>query len=284
MRLRRRFGSLRKGRHVSAEAIERFNEFVHAARLGPIRAVVSGGASMRLKIASVLLVLAAGLPSVAHAEYPGEAVLVAAAGRPAASVRIEPADAARDMLLGMMRLRCKSQSLAQTIAQRNMECRNVRGAGLESSIDQLAEAEMLGEIDRMPVFLAPSERVYVNHMQSRGGSGREWVPMLVISRGMAEALLPLGDVERRSAVAFLLGRETELMRTSLDDFADFGGFQKAMFVSADLDRVQAGVEMALKLQAAPGAVYRAREAGLREQFATAREMKQSAMRSSARER
>ncbi len=245
---------------------------------------------MRLKIASVLLALAAGLPGIAQADGPhaGEAVIVATSGRLSAPVRMEPVDAAREMLLSMMNLRCRPQTLAQTVAQRNMECRNVRGAGIESSVDLLADAEMLGEIDRMPVFLSPSERLYVNHMESRGGGDRDWVPMLVISRGLADALLPLGDVERRSAVAFLLGRERELMRTSSDDFADFGGFLKAAFISSDLDRVQVGVEAALKLLVAPGSEkspsHRAREAGIREQFATAREMARSAMRVAARER
>ena len=275
---------------MSAEAVARFNEFARAASQGGVRATVSGGASMRQRMASALLALAAGVPVASFADVQGVdgPVMVAALSRAAPPVRSENIDQAREMLLGMMRLRCSPQTLAQSIAHRNMECRTVRNVGLESSIDLLPEAELLGEIDRMPVFLAPSERVYVNHMQSREGSGKEWMPMLIISRGMAEALLPLGDIERKSAVAFLLGREKGLMRTTSDDFADFSGFQSALMISADLDRVQAGVETALRLQRAPNAgvsaEHRAREEGLRMQFATAREMKDMAMRPSARER
>lgn len=270
---------------MSAERARiRFDEFVRAARASSIKAVVYGGGdAMRLKAAAILIAIAVGVPTMARADSiphgTGESLTVAALSSHVRSSRAESgkADPVKEMLLGMMGLRCPSASMAETIAARNMECRNLRDAGVESSLHLIPDAELLGELDRLPVFLSPSARPYVNHVESRGGNEREWVPMLVISRGMAQALLPLPEAERKAAVAFLLGREKELMRSPLDEVADFCGFQRALFSVSDLASAQAGIEAALRVEAmpsnSPGAMrQKQRESALRGHFQVAREM------------
>src|SRR3989344_3392666 len=251
----------RRGGTVSAERARiRFDEFVRAARASSIKAVVYGGGdAMRLKAAAILIAIAVGVPTMARADSipqgTGESLTVAALSSHVRSSRAESgkADPVKEMLLGMMGLRCPSASMAETIAARNMECRNLRDAGVESSLHLIPDAELLGELDRLPVFLSPSARPYVNHVESRGGN------------------------ERKAAVAFLLGREKELMRSPLDEVADFCGFQRALFSVSDLASAQAGIEAALRVEAmpsnSPGAMrQKQRESALRGHFQVAREM------------
>lgn len=271
------------------EAMQRFDEFCRAARSGVVRAVTHGGEGMRLKAAAIALALVAGGAAPAAAQ---QVAALTRASAPVVTLAPEgagrvPGDAAREALASMMNHRCRPVSMAASIADRNLECRAVRGVGRESSIEMLSDAEMLGELNGMPVFLSPSERPYVHHMESRGGGG-EWVPMLIMSRGMVEQMLRLSIAERKPAMAFLLARERALMRASLDDAADFEGFQYACFVGGDLGAAQAGVNAAVALATADAAPARQaaakRQAALGEHFNVAREMQAAALGESQRQR
>lgn len=271
------------------EAMRRFDEFCRAARSGVVRAITHGGDGMRLRAAAIVLALVAGGVGQAAAQ---QVAALTRASAPVAAMAPEGAfreqgDAVREALASMMNYRCWPVSMAASIADSNLECRSARGLGRESSIEMLSDAEMLGELNGMPVFLSPSERPYVNHMESRGGVG-EWVPMLIMSRGMVERLLRLPIAEQKSAMAFLLARERALMRSPFDDAADFEGFQYACFVEGDLVAAQAGVNAAVALAAAdPGPARQAaakRLVALGEHFDVAREMQAAALGESQRQR
>lgn len=270
------------------EAWERFDDFCQAARFGAVKAITHGGEGLRLKVAAIVLALVAGVPEPAAAQQ------VAALARPsvpaAARVFDVPAtgDPVSEALASLMQRRCRPVSMAASIADRNLECRSVRGIGRDSSIDMLAEAEMLGELDGMPVFLSPSERLYVNHMESRGGEDKEWVPMLVMSRALVGKLLQLPQTERNAAMAFLLGRERALMRTTLDDAADFEGFQYACFVGRDLAKTQAGINVAMVVTMANAGPARQavakRQEAMQGHFDAAREFQAAALGEGLRQR
>lgn len=270
------------------DAWERFNDFCQAARSSAVKAITHGGEGLSLKVAAIVLALAGGLPEEAAAQQ------VAALARPSASAATRVSetyasgDSVREALASMMQHRCRPVSMAASIADRNMECRSLRSVGRESSIDMMAEAEMLGELDGMPVFLSPSERPYVNHMESRGGESKEWIPMLVMSRALVGKLLQLPQPERSAAMAFLLGREKALMRTTLDEAADFEGFQYACFIGQDLGKTQAGINAAMAAtmaEAGPARqVVAQRQEAIRGYFDTAREFRAAALGESSRQR
>lgn len=276
---------------MSTEAARRFDEFCEVARAGALRAITHGGVAMRLRVAAVALSLAAGLPGAAaqaQSNLLQYAALTPSASSGSTLQAMVPFDGAKQALASLMSVRCKPATMAATVAGRNLECRSAQRIGQESSIDQLADAEMVGEVLGLPVFLSSSDRAYVHHMDSREGKTMEWIPMLVMSRGMVNSLSNLPEEERKAGMAFLLGKERAIVRGASSESADFEGFQYATFVCSDIDKAQVGVEIALNAEApkskgSMSAALRGRQVFVRAQFDVAREMRASMM-ADARER
>ena len=136
---------------MGAEAEQRFDEFCEAARAGSMRAITHGGVAMRLRVAAVVLSIVAGLPGVSIAQEQSNLLQYAAAFSPSTGPALRavmaeaPIDAARQALSALMSVRCNPVAMAATVADRNLECRLGRGIGQESSIDQLPDAEMVGD-------------------------------------------------------------------------------------------------------------------------------------------
>ena len=253
----------------------RFSEFWRSAYGTTMTALTHGGQQMRTLAATVALSLVSCFPGQAQAQEQ-----IALLARPASAGTSQALSVtgsrARDALKDLMQVHCPPKSVATTIADGNLACRIERRVGVESTIEKLADADMVGEVLDMPVFLAPSERVYVAHVDSRG-EGREWTPMLVLSEGLVDALLSLPEGERKAAMGFVLARERALMRGVADDFADFEAFQYAYFLGLTLEVAEAGISNVMAVEAShAGEASKAhlpkRVAMLKEYFSLEREM------------
>lgn len=254
---------------------DRFAEFWQSAFGTALTAITHGGQEMRTLVATVALSLVSCLPGQAQAQEQ-----VALLARPASSGVTSvpsPADSrARNALMELMQVQCQSKSITASVAAGNLVCRFERKVSVEGGPDLLADADLVGELLGLPVFLSPSKSVYVSHMDSRG-DGREWAPMLVMSEGMVDTLLPLPDGERKAALGFVLAREQALVHGASDYFADFEAFQYAYAKASAPDVAEAGISRAMAVEAShAGAAGDAqlfkRTAALKEYFDLEREM------------